>query len=215
MVLSADPTSTRRGRWRAPRRRRSLSGELYRASDPELVRDRLRGAGRCCDRSIPQPEEEQRLARPRGILGWDRRGDVGCSPRSPATTAHNVQVGDHVFINFNAVISGLRPGDDRRRYADRVRRAARSRPTTREIPTSSARSPGARPSVSIGFERLDRRSGDRGCRGSPWAMTPSSAPAAWSRATSPPQRGGDGRALPRRTEALSRLRAGRPRLRTD
>ena len=45
-----------------------LSGELYRASDPELVRDRRRC--RSLLRSFnTQPEEEQRLAVLRDLLG--------------------------------------------------------------------------------------------------------------------------------------------------
>ena len=50
-----------------------LSGELYRASDPELIRERQRC--RRCRPSNTQPDEEQRLAALLDLLG--RRGEVG------------------------------------------------------------------------------------------------------------------------------------------
>ena len=90
-----------------------LSGELYRASDPELVLDRQRC--RSLLRSFnTQPEEEQRLAVLRDLLG--RIGDgTSVQPPFACDYGYNVQIGDHVFINFNAVILDCAPvtiGDD-------------------------------------------------------------------------------------------------------
>jgi maltose O-acetyltransferase len=84
-----------------------LSGELYRASDPELVRERQR-----C-RSLlqafnAQPDEEQRLAVLRDLLG---RLGTGTSVQPPFACdyGYNVLVGDNAFINFNAVILDCAP----------------------------------------------------------------------------------------------------------
>ncbi len=84
-----------------------LSGELYRASDPELVLDRQRC--RSLLRSFnTQPEEEQRLAVLRDLLG--RIGDgTSVQPPFACDYGYNVQIGDHVFINFNAVILDCAP----------------------------------------------------------------------------------------------------------
>ena len=84
-----------------------LSGELYRASDPELVRDRLRC--RSLLRSFnAEPEEEPRLAVLRDLLG--RIGDrTSVQPPFACDYGYNVQIGDHVFINFNAVILDCAP----------------------------------------------------------------------------------------------------------
>lgn len=75
-----------------------LSGELYRDSDPELVRDRQRC--RSLLRSFDtQPEEEQRLAVLRDLLG--RIGDgTSVQPPFACDYGYNMQVGDNVFINF-------------------------------------------------------------------------------------------------------------------
>jgi maltose O-acetyltransferase len=84
-----------------------LSGELYRASDPELVR----GRQRC--RSLlqafnTQPDEEQRLTVLRDLLG-----KIGTEsfvqPPFACDYGYNVLVGDHVYINFNAVILDCAP----------------------------------------------------------------------------------------------------------
>jgi maltose O-acetyltransferase len=84
-----------------------LSGELYRASDPELVLDRQRC--RSLLRSFnTQPEEEQRLAVLRDLL--DRIGDgTSVQPPFACDYGYNVHIGDHVFINFNAVILDCAP----------------------------------------------------------------------------------------------------------
>ena len=79
-----------------------LAGELYRASDPELVRERRR-----C-RSLLQAfntelEEDKRLALLGELLG--RIGsETFIQPPFACDYGSNVSIGDHVFINFNAVI---------------------------------------------------------------------------------------------------------------
>lgn len=79
-----------------------LAGELYRASDPELVRERRR-----CRTLLhafnTQPNEEQRLALLRELLG--RIGDGSfIQPPFACDYGFNVSIGDDAFINFNAVI---------------------------------------------------------------------------------------------------------------
>ena len=75
-----------------------LSGELYRASDPELVRDHQR-----C-RSLlqtfnTQPDGEQRQVVLRDLLG--RIGKwTSVQPSFACDYGYNV-VGDNAFINFN------------------------------------------------------------------------------------------------------------------
>ena len=84
-----------------------LSGELYRASDPELVRDRQRC--RSLLQAInTQPDEEQRLAVLRDLLGSIGRG-TSVQPPFACDYGYNVLVGDNVFINFNAVILDCAP----------------------------------------------------------------------------------------------------------
>ena len=79
-----------------------LAGELYRASDPELVHERQR-----C-RSLlqafnTQADEEQRLTLLRELLG--RIGsETFIQPPFACDYGSNVSIGDNVFINFNAVI---------------------------------------------------------------------------------------------------------------
>jgi maltose O-acetyltransferase len=52
----------------ASEKEKMLSGELYRASDPELVRKR-QGCRSLLQAFNPQPDEEQRLAVLRDLLG--------------------------------------------------------------------------------------------------------------------------------------------------
>src|SRR5262245_7346137 len=84
-----------------------LAGELYRASDPELVRERRR-----C-RSLlhafnTQPDEEPRLAPLRELLGRIRKGSF-VQPPFACDYGYNVSIGDDVFVNFNAVILDCAP----------------------------------------------------------------------------------------------------------
>jgi|SoiMethySBSTD1v2_1073268.scaffolds.fasta_scaffold945229_1 maltose O-acetyltransferase len=79
-----------------------LAGELYRASDPELVAERRR-----C-RSLlhafnAQPDEEQRLILLRDLIG--RIGtDAFIQPPFACDYGSNISIGEHAFINFNCVI---------------------------------------------------------------------------------------------------------------
>lgn len=79
-----------------------LAGELYRASDPELVAERQR-----C-RSLLQafntePDGERRLSVLRELLGHVGTGAF-IQPPFACDYGSNVSMGDNVFINFNAVI---------------------------------------------------------------------------------------------------------------
>ena len=84
-----------------------LAGELYRASDPELVAERRR-----C-RSLlhafnKEPDEEERLTILRELLGaLGRRSFI--QPPFACDYGDNVSIGDNVFINFNAVILDCAP----------------------------------------------------------------------------------------------------------
>jgi maltose O-acetyltransferase len=84
-----------------------LAGELYLASDPELVRDRRRCRSLLHEIN-GQPDEEARLALFRQLLG--RIGDDSfIQPPFACDYGYNVSIGDHVFINFNAVILDCAP----------------------------------------------------------------------------------------------------------
>ena len=86
---------------------RMLAGELYRPSDPELVRERQR-----C-RSLLQafnvhPDEDQRAALLRELLGRIGSGTT-VQPPFGCDYGYNVSVGDNVYINFNTVILDCAP----------------------------------------------------------------------------------------------------------
>lgn len=89
-----------------------LAGELYRASDPELVRERQR-----C-RSLLQafntaPDEAERQTVLRELIGRIGNGTF-VQPPFACDYGSNVSLGDNVFINFNAVIldcASVRVGD--------------------------------------------------------------------------------------------------------
>lgn len=79
-----------------------LAGELYGASDPELVRERLR-----C-RSLlhafnAHPDEGRRLAVLRELLGaiGDR---TSVQPPFACDYGYNIAIGNDVYVNFNVVI---------------------------------------------------------------------------------------------------------------
>jgi maltose O-acetyltransferase len=78
-----------------------LAGELYRASDPELVRDRRRCRSLLHEINN-QPDEEERNALFRELLG--RIGNSFIQPPFACDYGYNISVGDRVFVNFNAVI---------------------------------------------------------------------------------------------------------------
>ena len=88
-----------------------LTGELYRASDPELVRERQR-----C-RSVlqafnAQQDEDQRLALLKQLLGRIGSGAF-IQPPFACDYGYNLSIGDNVFVNFNTVILDCASGDDR------------------------------------------------------------------------------------------------------
>ena len=79
-----------------------LRGELYRASDPELVHERQR-----C-RSVlqafnAQQEEDQRLVLLKQLLGRIGSGAF-IQPPFACDYGYNLSIGDNVFVNFNTVI---------------------------------------------------------------------------------------------------------------
>ena len=79
-----------------------LMGELYRASDPELVHERQR-----C-RSVlqafnAQQDEDQRLVLLKQLLGRIGSGSF-IQPPFACDYGYNLSIGDNVFLNFNAVI---------------------------------------------------------------------------------------------------------------
>lgn len=91
----------------ASEKAKMLAGELYRASDPELVRDRRR-----C-RSLlqafnAQPEEGQRLELLRELLGRIGRG-TSIQPPFACDYGYNISMGDDAFINFHSVVLDCAP----------------------------------------------------------------------------------------------------------
>ena len=84
-----------------------LTGELYRASDPELVHERKR-----C-RSVlqafnAQQDEDQRLALLKQLLGRIGSGAF-IQPPFACDYGYNLSIGDNVFVNFNTVILDCAP----------------------------------------------------------------------------------------------------------
>ena len=84
-----------------------LAGDLYRASDPELVHER-----QLC-RSLLQafntePEEKQRVTVLRELLGRIGSGTF-IQPPFACDYGYNVSIGDNTFVNFNAVILDCAP----------------------------------------------------------------------------------------------------------
>jgi maltose O-acetyltransferase len=84
-----------------------LAGELYLASDPELVEDRRRCRS-LLQKINGQPDEEERLALFRELLGRIGSGSF-IQPPFACDYGSNVSIGDHVFMNFNAVILDCAP----------------------------------------------------------------------------------------------------------
>ena len=83
-------------------KQKMLAGELYRASDPELVAERRR-----C-RSLLQafnaePDEERRLGVLRELLERVGSGSF-VQPPFACDYGTNLSIGDNVFVNFNCVI---------------------------------------------------------------------------------------------------------------
>lgn len=86
---------------------RMLSGELYLASDPELVRERRR-----C-RSLlhainTEPDEDARLGVLRELLGALGNG-ASVQPPFACDYGYNISIGDDVYVNFNTVILDCAP----------------------------------------------------------------------------------------------------------
>ena len=79
-----------------------LAGELYRASDPELVAERRRCRS-LLETFNTQSDEEERHAVLRELLG---RMGIGTFIQPPFACdyGYNVSIGDNAFVNFNAVI---------------------------------------------------------------------------------------------------------------
>jgi maltose O-acetyltransferase len=84
-----------------------LAGELYLASDPQLVEERRRCRSLLREFNT-QSDEGERLALLRELLG--RIGsDSFIQPPFACDYGSNVLVGDNVFINFNTVILDCAP----------------------------------------------------------------------------------------------------------
>ena len=84
-----------------------LAGELYRASDPQLVAERRR-CRTLLQAFNPEPDEEERLALLRELLGRIGSGSF-IQPPFACDYGTNVSIGDEVFVNFNAVILDCAP----------------------------------------------------------------------------------------------------------
>jgi len=79
-----------------------LAGELYRASDPELVDERRRCRALLLAFNA-EPDEEQRLNLLRELLG--RVGaDAFVQPPFACDYGSNISIGANAFVNFNCVI---------------------------------------------------------------------------------------------------------------
>jgi maltose O-acetyltransferase len=90
-----------------PEKDKMLAGELYRASDPQLVAERRR-CRTLLQAFNAEPDEEERLALLRELLGRIGSGSF-IQPPFACDYGSNVSIGDDVFINFNAVILDCAP----------------------------------------------------------------------------------------------------------
>ncbi len=93
-------------------REKMLAGELYVATDPELVEARRRAEGLC--REFNEAAAEERgavLGRLLGAVGED----VMVMPRFACDYGFNIRLGSRVFINYNCVFldcAAIDIGDD-------------------------------------------------------------------------------------------------------
>jgi maltose O-acetyltransferase len=84
-----------------------MAGELYAASDPELVRDRRRCRA-LLHQINSQPDEDQRRGLFQELLA--RLGNASfIQPPFACDYGYNISVGDNVFVNFNTVILDCAP----------------------------------------------------------------------------------------------------------
>lgn len=85
-------------------KQKMLAGELYLATDPELVRDRLRARHLTRDYNATQPEaSEQRVAIIRQLFGTVGP-HVEIEPPFYCDYGSNIHAGDRLFMNFGCVI---------------------------------------------------------------------------------------------------------------
>jgi len=83
---------------------RMIRGQLYRADDEELTRDRLRCRimlERFNATSVTDPERRHRLLH--DIVGHLGAGAV-LTPRLECDYGYQIRIGDRTFVNYNAVI---------------------------------------------------------------------------------------------------------------
>ncbi len=79
-----------------------LSGALYRANDPQLIREReqCRSLLRAFN---DEPDEAARMLLMRELLGSVGAG-TSIQPPFACDYGSNISIGDHVYVNFNSVI---------------------------------------------------------------------------------------------------------------
>jgi len=88
-------------------KQKMLAGELYLASDPELVRERRRCRALLHSFNT-EPDEDRRAAILRELLGAvGSRTSV--QPPFACDYGSNVSIGDDVYVNFNCVILDCAP----------------------------------------------------------------------------------------------------------
>ncbi len=92
-----------------------LGGELYRASDSELVAERLRAQERLRDyNAVPTAEAGRRLALLRALFGALGEGAAVESPFA-CDYGYNIRAGRNLFMNYGCVVLDCAPvliGDD-------------------------------------------------------------------------------------------------------
>jgi len=118
---------------RRSEKEKMLAGELYLASDPELVAERRR-----CRELLRafngEPDEEARSPLLRDLLG--QVGEAAfVQPPFACDYGYNISLGDDVFINFNAVILDCAPVTigDRAQIAPGVQLLAADHPRQPEL----------------------------------------------------------------------------------
>ncbi|MDG1278642.1 MAG: sugar O-acetyltransferase [Algoriphagus sp.] len=93
-----------------------LSGQLYQAGDPELVKERLKARKLIKTFNNSDPEgSEFRISLLRKLLGSSGK-NIWIEPPFYCDYGSNIHVGDDVFFNFNCVVLDVTPV----RLGDRV-----------------------------------------------------------------------------------------------
>ncbi|WP_311769797.1 sugar O-acetyltransferase [Listeria booriae] len=100
----------RKGWWQVmmTEREKMISGELYRAGDPELVADRDRARHACAAINAVISDKEEREVHIRDLFGRVGK-NVYMEPNVRCDYGYNIEVGDDFYANFDCVLLDCAP----------------------------------------------------------------------------------------------------------